>query len=170
MSNIRLDKASEKATRSAMNKVIKKASVAASRKVREVYNIKASQLNKYIKIYKYNSRTGQAAFVVKGRPVRLIHFSARQNKKGVSVKVRKDRGRRLLKSHFIARSTVEHVWRRESKSRYPIKPLFTIAPSKMFEVEGAKALEDIIKSKAGEMYEHELVFYINKELRRLGPS
>ena len=61
------------------------------------------------------------------KPVPLIEYNAKQNRKGVSFKVFKNRPRQLIKHAFIypnSRSQLTVFKRQQAVARLPIKPLY----------------------------------------------
>jgi hypothetical protein len=101
-----------------------------SREVRQIYNIKAGDLSKSATIRRY---TGGHMLIYAGRMVPLHKFSARATKrgkyKGVSVQVRKDRGRKVVKGGFMPGGN--YIAKRVGKERLPIKSKFGISVAHM---------------------------------------
>ena len=128
----------ERAAASAMNKTIAKAKTAMKREIRAEFNIPASTVEKSLRIRRAYFRSGtvklEAALespTQNGRAMNVIHFGARQTKKGVSVRIRKAGGRSVISHAFIANGG-RTVFARVGKSRLPIKPVRTIAVAQMF--------------------------------------
>ena len=159
-----LKKAFRSAARSALNKLIIRGRKVATQKVREVYNIQARLLKDRTKVYKATNQRPEASLVIRGRRMPLILFGAKQSRRGVSVRVKREGGRKLISGAFIATmpSGTPQVWMRLGKSRYPIRMLWTVSPAKMFEKEGAKAFEAIIKKDMASMLKQELTHYLGK--------
>ena len=159
-----IDKTLRSAVRSAANKLIRRGRTATSKRVREVYNIKASDLKNYTKVKKATNSNPTAAIIISGRPIPLILFSAKQNKRGVSVRVKKTTGRKIIQSSFIATmpSGKIQVWMRKGAKRLPIKQLLSVSPPKMYEKEGEKVFKELISKEAGKTVQHEIDYYANK--------
>ena len=101
--------------------------------VRARYNIKASVLKAKMKEkYGYVGSRYAWRLDVQGRPMSLTHFGAKQTKKGVTVKIKKNIGRKLIRHAFIAKN---QVFIRETKRRLPIKALKTLSVPQMFRPE-----------------------------------
>ena len=134
--------------------------------VRKVYNVKAKTLKKHIKehISKASSSSIEWRFSITGRPVNLIHFGARQTSKGVSVKVKKGSGRRVIKSAFIAHDNGSHkrVFMRKGKERMPIEAKSTLSYPQMFNKEIIdKAMKEVEENYDKE-FKHNLDYYLGR--------
>lgn len=89
------------ATMRALNKVADQAKVVGAREVRNAgYNLKISTIKSGIKVHRASKGNLKSRLVVRGRPIPLIEYSARQTSKGVTVSVQK--GRKLIGGAFIA--------------------------------------------------------------------
>lgn len=116
-------KTAEKALIRTLNRTIDKVRVAASRTVRETYNIKAGDLNKSVKVSKAGPSKFETILNIFGKPVGLIAFGARQTAKGVTYKILKGGGRDRLTHAFIATMKSGHrgVFERIGKTRLKIR-------------------------------------------------
>jgi len=128
--------------------------------IRKTYNIKAKDLKKSMrtKVEKKGD-----AFVwklnVKSRLLSLTHFGARQTKKGVSVLIRKDEGRKILARTFIAKG---QVFQREGKERLPIVAKKTLSVPQMFNKETMKEAFEEVSKEYPRRFEHNLNYYLGK--------
>ena len=156
-----------KAQRSATNKLMRKASVAASKKVREVYVIKARDLKQFTKIRRASGSRSTATLIITGSPIGLIHFGPKQVRRGVSVRIKKTSGRKVVKSAFIEVMPSGHigVFQRVGKGRLPIKELKTLSPIKMYEVEGVRAFENIVLRDARTLLNREMKYYMGRAFK-----
>ena len=84
-----LNRVVRNATRNTLNRVSRKAFTAASRKVRETYNIKARDLKKYSKIRRASNQVMRAEINIFGARLPVYAFGAKKNPKGVTVKIKK---------------------------------------------------------------------------------
>ena len=159
-----LNKAFRNAARSALNKLIVRGRKVATQKVRETYNIQAKMLKDRTKIYRATNARPEARLVIRGRRLPLMLFGAKQNRRGVSVKVKREGGRKLVSGAFIATmpSGKIQIWMRKGTRRLPIRQLWTVSPARMFEKEGAKAFEGIVKKDMGPMLKQELTHFLGK--------
>jgi len=74
-----------------------------NRLIRSRYNLRLARVKRGLSYTKASWRWGKAnaAVIAKGRPINLASFGARQTRRGVSVLVKKARGRRLLVSRVF---------------------------------------------------------------------
>lgn len=110
-------KASEAATVRALNKTLIGVRTDSVREIREMAPLKALVIRKTmsIKRAKPSLQTGQV--VSKGERLNLIHYKARQTKKGVTVQISKDKPRTLVPGAFIAQPHGgRQVFRRDNYS------------------------------------------------------
>ena len=159
-----LDKALSNAARITVNKIITKAKTSASRKVRETYYIKAKDLNKSMKIKRAGYTDKEATLTVRGRRIQVYAFGARQTRTGVTVRIRRDRGRKLIRHAFIAAMPTGHTgaFQRKRKSRLPIREIYSLSPAQMFEYEGAKEINLLIERDGGKILQHEIDYQMSK--------
>ena len=130
------------------------------KEVRKIYNIKAKDLKARIRTRVEKGKEGYAwRMQVKGRPIGLEKFGARQTKKGVSVLVRKDSGRKTLSKAFIAKGK---VFERVGKKRLPIVNLKTLSVAQMFNKETLKVAFEEVSREYPKRFKHNLFFYLEK--------
>lgn len=153
-----------KATVRTLNKLMKKSRTAISKAVRSEYTIKAKDLKRATYIQKANRYKMVAAIIVKGHRIPLMYFSAKQNKKGVSVRIKKSTGRKTIRSAFIAVMNSGHVgvFQRVGKDRTPIDEKYSIDAATMVEKAGQKTFEQIIKRDYSKVFDHELSYLLSK--------
>lgn len=159
------NRALDSAGRSTINKMLTQGRTAAIRRIRQEYNVKAKLLRDYTYIRRATNRSGEGSLTIRGRRLPLILFSPSQRAKGVSIRVKKSTGRKLIYHGFIQPSDrgIVHLWTRTGPTRYPIQPKFTISPAGMFEQEGAAAFEDLIETKMPTTFEHELEYFLTRK-------
>ncbi|NLC71168.1 MAG: hypothetical protein GX751_07415 [Desulfuromonadaceae bacterium] len=87
--------------RRAINDTLTGVKTDADREVRAVYNLKSARVKKDFKLRRATDSNLSGAFVASGEPVGLFQFGAKQNKKGVSVKVLKSEPRKTVRHAFI---------------------------------------------------------------------
>lgn len=96
-------KATKKATRSAINKTAAKSFTAASRKVREVYNIKAGDLKKYVKIRPARGEVFENEIkVTSKRRIPLHVFGPRVKMQEIIIRRKKDRAEWSQRMQFVS--------------------------------------------------------------------
>ena len=101
----------------ALNRAAKAGFTAGSMKIREEYNIKAKDIRKASRIKGATYGDLQAKITITGGPIPLKYFGARQTQKGVTVRIKKDEGRILIKHAFISGYAPVKV----GKNRYRMK-------------------------------------------------
>jgi hypothetical protein len=180
-----LDRAARRSFRSAINKAARKSFTAASKSVRAVYNIKASDVRKYSRIRSATDQNLQATVTVLQKRLPVYAFGARQTKSGVTVRIKKAGGRKLIRGVFIAKmpggetSVFRRMekrlgdprqWRhkliRKSPRVYhglPIKLLTTLDYASMFEKEGLRPLTLNFDKDFREIFERDLQFFLDRE-------
>lgn len=174
-----------------VNKVGDQALTQANRSIRQIYNISKKRVDAGLTLKKI-SGTGaalQAVITAKGKSPGLQNFNAKKTKKGVRVKVRKDRGSKIIETAFMAQgvpfgtvdilkpSGVPLVFERTgeekrlmSKGRYagtkikrePIKKLFGPDIVAMIKVAGIGAVEKVVNEKFNTIFNHELQWELSK--------
>lgn len=115
----------------ALDVSIRKLRVRVSREIRKTYNVKAAAISKSLFIRKdtINGRlltyTGFAIPLDKFDPKPKIIRAKRRKIRGigVTVKIRKDRGRKLVQGGFMANVNGQKIFKRVGESRLPIRRL-----------------------------------------------
>jgi hypothetical protein len=142
----------------AVNSVSKKTRISIGRRIRQTINLKKADAEKPIKIKKTATAQTPVGVVSIDRETRagLQHFAARQNARGVSYKISKQGGRKLVAGAFmgprpgvLAPKLNGGVFKRVGKSRQPIVKLYGVSPY------GAYAKNNMSKAE---------VEFINKSL------
>lgn len=180
-----------------LNKVGSQALTAASREIRSVYNIKKDRLDAGLKLTRVAIATSWESsgviITAKGKPPGLQNFGARQTRKGVTVLVRKDHGRKVVEGGFMGKGVNfgEHgsvsggktgitdlIWKRTgeakrlmSKGRYagskaqrePIKKLNMTDTVGMMNTIGTEAIKKVVETKMGQIFDHELDWEMGKK-------
>lgn len=139
----------------AINRSLPTLRTAINRELRKEYNLKAGLVNKAMSIVKAAPRAQRywGEVRIADKPIKLIHYGARQTKKGVTVRIMKSRGRKLYRRAWINRGgfasvktrtayrrgktgrwsrsgtqvwdeSIEVVFQRKGKSRLPIDTPF----------------------------------------------
>jgi len=156
----------KKALRRTMGETGRKFKANITKDVRKTYAVKAKELKSHIVGKTINDGDGlRYEFTVKGRTINLIHFGARQLKRGgVSVLVRRDHGRKRIRSAFIApdRGGRLRVFMRKGESRLPIEAKNTLSVPQMFNDEIVKKNLELVESGWRERLSHNLDYYLGK--------
>ena len=140
----------------------------ATKEVRKTYNIKSKDLKSNMRTVTKTTKEGtEWRFYVRSPQINVVKFGARQTKKGVSVKIRKDRGRKVIKGAFIANGhfadqEYQRVFIRSTKSRLPIEAKFSLSVTQMFNKDVLdKAKKEVDENYANE-FKHHLEYYLGK--------
>lgn len=162
-----------KATARALNATMAQAKTAMSREIRQKFVLSASKVNQSLKVNKAVAKGGLLQMEAslespsqRGRSLNLINFAARQTAKGVSVKISRDGGRKLIPGAFIGNDG-RTVFKRVGKDRLPIKALQTIDVAQMFNVKTInKAVVDAINERFSVIFEREARYYTEQFNRK----
>lgn len=96
------------------------------REIGKVITPKAKVIRKTFKVHRATVSNLSAKVRSKGKPLGLIHFRARQLKRGVSLQVKKKKARSVIPHAFI-RTITSHpnVWKRYyvNEKLFPVKPV-----------------------------------------------
>ena len=93
----------------AINRTAGPAKTQISRAIRQEINIKAGDLNKKIKVQKATFTNWEARIKLSTKRIPLMKFAARQTKEGVTYKIKKSGGRKIIfEIGFIARMSNAH--------------------------------------------------------------
>lgn len=153
-----MDKLERKAAISALNRTGQQVKTAANRKIREQYSFKARVVSQSLKVSRSQFSRLEVSVISEGKRTQLIDASARQTKRGVTVRIGKQR--KLITGAFVARMKSGHVgvFSRRTKKRLPIDERYTIAIAEAF---GSKPVVATMHFKSEEVFllrfEHELV-------------
>lgn len=153
-----------KGTASALNKVAASTKTAASEAIRQIYNIKKSDVDRGIgKLSKARADNLRASIHVRGPRLPLIYFAARQLKPGVSVNVKRASGRKLIPHAFIADMKSGHrgVYERRGKKRLPIREFFGPSIPQLFKgADVYKVMEAHATAKFNDTLIHEITHFM----------
>ena len=160
----KIPRAMRLATVSAINKAMGKARVAASKEVRQVYNIKAGDIKKALNITRANSKKMYSNHIISGKRLLLSYFSPRQTKKGVTVRIKKSSGRKVVQGAFEATMKTGHkgVFKRKGKSRLPIRELTTLDLPTMYDLRAERVFDKTISSEFNKIFDHEFNYRLSK--------
>lgn len=167
-----LKKAIAKAKIQTINKVLSKAKTQSSQRIRLIYNIKAADVKKRIILFRASGRKAAGHIAFMGKRLRLYHFGARQTKKqGVTVQVRRDRGRKALGSRYFiapfkAGSDQLGIFMRKGKERYPIIQRYTVGVAEMFSNEIQDQIEVMVRKDSAETFRQQLKYYLSRAVTK----
>lgn len=111
----------------ALNRTIASVNTEANRRIRSELNIKAKDVRKAITVRRARRGALDASISIEAKAAPIVAYGAKQTRKGVTVKVKRARGRKLLKSAFIATMKSGHrgVFQRRTEKRLPIDEIFS---------------------------------------------
>lgn len=172
-----------------LKKAVAQTKTQASKAIRDVYNLKKSDVDPALKL-RIDPAGFSAAIVATGRRFTLGRFGARATRQGVRVQIKR-KGTKYIKSGFMGSAPGGNslAWMRTGESkvipqkgrylgriakrglnkgmairREPLKVLRTISVARMF---GARAvrlpLAKFFQEKLSEIVRHELKFYLFKK-------
>lgn len=181
-----LDRVARNAMRKAFNNAAKSSFAAASESMREVYNISDRNIRKYSRIDPARGKTLLAIIRLLTTKIPVYAFGARKTKPGVTVRIKKKEGRKLLAGVFIskmpsgkisvfARWDPKHGDPQKWRHRFPkgrssgrkhglkIKLLTTLNASKMFELHGVDTMYFKFDDEFRKIFENQLQVSLQRE-------
>lgn len=170
------ENASANAKRRTINELLRKGRTQSTKQVRKVYNIPAAELKKSFTLTFAKNRNPQGFIRIRARRLPLDLFAPRPRKiqtrrgvrRGVSVRIKKSEGRKLVKGGFVGkfRSSVSVYTRTDKaireKKRFPIQRKYTLSPAKMFTLEAEKSLFQLIEKEMPEIFDRNLRHFIRR--------
>jgi hypothetical protein len=165
----------------AVNRTLTGMRTDAVREIQKEITPKAKVIRSSFKIKKAYQSHPKGSLTSEGRPLNLVHFRARQTKKGVSVQVKKQKKRKLLKHAFIAKLGYKpRVYWRKYKGprkkvrpinyaalpflfRFPVKPLHgPRIPDILSNDDVMNRLEEKADERLKKNFNHELKYFLGK--------
>ena len=146
-----------KAEINALNQVVREAKKVASDELNTVYNIQKRDINRAIKVETAKAGNLRANLEVTGKKLPLIDFSARQNKQGVSIEVKRG-GRKTLTHAFLPTMPTRYrgVFMRIGTKRFPIREKFTQSIPQFFGTMNIiKKIDDFVRRRLPELFNQE---------------
>jgi len=170
-----------RAIRKTINDLMTRSSNAAKRRVRERYNIKVKQLNRYIKVRKASGHNLEARISVMSRDMSLFNFISkssisssitvkkRRGRQPVKIKVLKQGGTHALRHAFvmIGKSGNIGIFERvvgvkSSTGKDKIRRLNTTGPAKMFDKVGVPEMQKYVDENMGRIFKQNFDYYLGK--------
>ena len=154
-----------KVSASAVNKTMEQARTQMIREITGEFAVKASFVRERLRISRASFKQGafsiQASLSGTGKiSANVIAFSARQVSTGVSVKIKKAGGRKIITGAFIGNKG-RTVFKRVGAKRLPIKAVATINVPQMFNQKRINAaVVAAIKDRFPTIFEREAKFYV----------
>lgn len=161
------DDVATKAQARILNRAGEQGKTASVREIARRYAVSASFARDRIRLSRATFKGGRFFMTVviqagdgKHRAANVIHFAAKENKVGVSVKVRRDGPRRTIPGAFIGNKG-RTVFIRTGSKRLPIKSVQTIDIPQMFNARKVKdTVLRVIRERLPAIAEREIAFYV----------
>ena len=158
------------ATARALNTTVAQAKTSMSREIRQEFMITAGKVNESLRVNKASAFKGELRLQAslespskRGRSLNVAAFGARQTKKGVTIKIKRNGPRILIPGSFIMNKPGRPVMIRMSKSRFPIKAIQTIDVGQMFNTKRInQKVQAFMLDKFPELFAREAKFYTDK--------
>ena len=130
----RMPLVTKRAARGAINDTLTHTRAGASKRIRSEFNILARDLKKQMVIKRATNAHLEGSVRIKGEPVPLLRFAARQTRKGVTAKIKKKGKRTLIRSAFMQTMDSGHkgAFKRLGRKRLPIAERKVISAPSMF--------------------------------------
>ena len=159
----------DKVTARAVNRTVEQARTAMVKEIRTTYAVTASYVRERLRIKRASFKAGQfgiSAELIGGdgkrRAANVIAFGARQTLRGISIKVRRDKPRAVIKGAFIANKG-RTVFRRTGAKRLPIEPVRTIDIPQMFNAKRVnRAVIAAMQAKFPAIFRREMDFALSR--------
>jgi hypothetical protein len=146
----------EKVARRSLNKMAQRARTVARRHTARRMGVKQSAIKNAITVKRASAGGLTSAVKGSGKPLSLIHFGAKQTRRGVTARAYGER--KLYPETFIQKSRGggSQVFVRERSSRLPIRKLWGPGvPSTMAQEEIIEALEEKVRTDLPKIIEQE---------------
>lgn len=165
-----IEKGIEKAVSRAINKTAVSARTKIVRRIARETSLKQKIIRRAVTLRRASYRVWQAVVGIRGKPMPLVWFHARQTKAGVTYKLRKGEPRKTALHAFLARmpSGWFGVFRRKGRPRLPIEQLFGPSVREIFA--GAPGLVEETVRETGEKLHAELDVQVALLLRQAGKA
>lgn len=173
----------EKALRWSVNATARKAATLISKETRQRYDISAGEIRKRLQIKRIDRDAGRAVLYT-GRRLPLTQFKPRERwvsvnpkrrvqsgprkgslarRRGVTVRVRKDSGRQLVKGGWLAKN---QIFRRKDRGDNQSTPVMRFGPS-IPEMAGNPhvmgAAQDMVRQELPQQFNDRLNYILNKK-------
>ncbi|ATH77791.1 hypothetical protein CLM76_09385 [Vreelandella venusta] len=173
----------EKALAWAVDASAKKAATQISRDTRKFYTVSAADIRQRLRIERYR-RDVDRAILYTGRRLPLVQFKPSERwvsvnprrrvqsgprkgsmarRRGVTVTVRKDKGRQLVQGGWLAKG---HILRRKDKEDTQSQPIMRFGPSIPQMVDNPKVIEaaqDLVRSDLPQQFNDRLDYILSKK-------
>ncbi len=152
----------QKALNRTVNDIGAKMKTNTTKNVRKKYNVKAKDIKSFMNIKRSRYSDMKYKMEVRSSPLNAMRFGAKVLKQRgkVSVRIKKDNGRKVLNRAFLSKSG-KAVLQRE-KGTQKIKAVTTISIPQMFNKKILKEADDMARKEFGKKLQDNFNFYIGK--------
>jgi len=164
-----------------INRALTATRTASSKHARQRYTASAGDIRKSFSLRRANRSRQEGLALSSGRPIPLSRFGARETRSGVSVRVRKDRGRQTIDRSFRGRGSLRGTrvfrrtgepkrpartgrWKGTGVNREPIEQLFGPSVPQMIQNIG---VQNQVLGRAEDVYLNTLDNELRRRLRQL---
>lgn len=146
-----------------INEIGRKINTQMSKDVRKIFNIKAGDLKKYIKIKRSNYSKLQYSIDINSGVRNIKHFGARvlKSRGKVSVRIKKNKGRSIIIPAFKAKNSDAILRRVEGTQE--IKAVHTLSVPQMFNQEILDRAEKLNEREFSKTFDRNFNYYIGKK-------
>jgi hypothetical protein len=152
----------QKAVNRTVNDIGSKMKTKLTKDVRKQYNIQAKDVKGYMKIKRSRHDNIKYEIEVKSKRRNVMRFGAKVLKKrgSVSVRIKKDKGRSILRNSFVTKNG-KAILHRVGKTQ-KIEAVTTISIPQMFNKKILQEAENMVTNEAGNKLKNNFAFYLGK--------
>ncbi|HFU76408.1 MAG TPA: hypothetical protein ENK66_09205 [Arcobacter sp.] len=152
----------QKALNRTVNDIGGKMKTQTTKEVRKTYNVKAKDIKSFMQIKRSRYSDMKYQMQIRSSPLNAIRFGAKVLKQRgkVSVRIKKDSGRKVLNRTFLSKSG-KAVLQRE-KGTQKIKAVSTVSIPQMFNDKILKKADEMARKEFGKKLQDNFDFYIGK--------
>jgi hypothetical protein len=163
------DDIANRAQASMLNKAGDQGKTASVREISQEYAVSAKYARDRITVSRATFKQGRYEMEVtiragngRKRAANVIAFSARKTSRGLTVKIKRTEGRKVIKGAFIGNKG-RTVFERVGAKRLPIKPVQTIDVPQMFNARRIKGrILQVIMDRLPGIADNEIAFYVKR--------
>jgi hypothetical protein len=159
----------KQATARALNRTVEQAKTAMSKEIRQEFVLPAAKVNQALRINRakasgglFNLEASLESPAKRGRSLNLANFGARQTRKGVSFKIKRNGQRITIPGSFLINGG-KTVMIRTGKGRLPIEARQTIDVAQMFNTQRINSkVVQVIKDRFPSIFAREAKYYLER--------
>lgn len=130
--------------------------------VRKTYNIQARDVKRYMKVKRSRYDDMRYQIEINSERRNVMRFGAKVLKKrgSVSVRIKKDKGRSILRNSFVAKNG-KAILHRVGKTQ-KVKAVQTVSIPQMFNKKILQEADNMVTNEAGNKLKNNFAFYLGK--------